>query len=60
LLQGVIYYKHLGEEVFDDSFEFTLLDSNRPKPNISPRHTVRIKVTPINDLPPQPGPGNKL
>uniref|UniRef100_H2YA41 C-type lectin domain-containing protein n=1 Tax=Ciona savignyi TaxID=51511 RepID=H2YA41_CIOSA len=60
LYKGLIYYKHLGNEVFDDSFEFTLIDSCTPVPNISPIHRVVIKITPVNDLPPQPADGNSL
>lgn len=34
LFQGLIYYRHLGEEVFEDSFDFILSDSHQP-PNLS-------------------------
>ncbi|KAG7487845.1 hypothetical protein MATL_G00027620 [Megalops atlanticus] len=48
LFQGLIYYRHLGEEVFEDSFDFTLSDSHQP-PNLSHRHTVVIHVSPVKD-----------
>nr|XP_018668634.1 FRAS1-related extracellular matrix protein 1 isoform X2 [Ciona intestinalis] len=60
LYQGLIYYKHLGNELFEDSFEFTLIDSCVPVPNISPVHKVVIRITPVDDLPPQPADGNTL
>lgn len=34
LLQGQIYYQHSGDEIFEDSFEVTLADSQQP-PNLS-------------------------
>lgn len=34
LIQGQIYYQHSGEEMFEDSFDFTLSDSHQP-PNLS-------------------------
>ena len=59
--QGLISYKHLGGEMFNDYFEFRLIDSNRPEPNVSPVMRVDIKVTPVDDLPPQVGAtGNTL
>ncbi|TRY82884.1 hypothetical protein DNTS_001526 [Danionella cerebrum] len=48
LFQGVIYYKHTGEEVFEDSFDFILSDAHQP-PNLSDRHTVVIHVFPVKD-----------
>nr|XP_015211471.1 PREDICTED: FRAS1-related extracellular matrix protein 1-like [Lepisosteus oculatus] len=48
LFQGYIYYRHLGEEVFEDSFEFTLSDSHQP-PNLSHKHTVVIHISPVKD-----------
>ncbi|XP_076812238.1 FRAS1-related extracellular matrix protein 1-like isoform X1 [Clavelina lepadiformis] len=60
LYQGLIYYKHLGSEEFEDSFEFQMIDSSRPTPNISPTQRVSIKITPVNDQPPQPSDGNSL
>lgn len=37
VLQGLIYYKHTGEEIFEDSFDFILSDIHEP-PNLSDRH----------------------
>ena len=55
-----MYYKHLGHEEFQDSFEFVLIDTNQPDPNVSPVHSVKIKITPVDDLLPEPGSGNSL
>ncbi|XP_072023981.1 FRAS1-related extracellular matrix protein 1-like [Amphiura filiformis] len=52
LFRGLLYYQHLGQEIFDDSFDLVLLDSHVP-PNISPTQTVMIKVNPVNDIPPK-------
>ncbi|XP_071952091.1 FRAS1-related extracellular matrix protein 1-like [Antedon mediterranea] len=51
LQHGRIYYSHLGEEIFEDSFDFVLLDNQIP-PNMSPRQFVTIKIEPVDDLPP--------
>ncbi|KAI1891906.1 hypothetical protein AGOR_G00148540 [Albula goreensis] len=48
LFQGLIYYRHLGEEVFEDSFDFVLSDSHQP-PNLSHRQTVVVHVSPVKD-----------
>ncbi|KAM4629862.1 FRAS1-related extracellular matrix protein 1b [Polymixia lowei] len=48
LIQGLIFYQHSGEEVFEDSFDFTLSDSHQP-PNLSHRHTVVVHVFPVKD-----------
>ncbi|XP_058617703.1 FRAS1-related extracellular matrix protein 1b isoform X2 [Onychostoma macrolepis] len=52
LFQGLIYYKHSGEEVFEDSFDFILSDVHQP-PNLSDRHTVVIHVFPVKDQLPE-------
>ncbi|XP_016376586.1 FRAS1-related extracellular matrix protein 1-like [Sinocyclocheilus rhinocerous] len=52
LFQGLIYYKHSGEEVFEDSFDFILSDVQQP-PNLSDRHTVVIHVFPVKDQLPE-------
>ncbi|XP_077973663.1 FRAS1-related extracellular matrix protein 1-like [Styela clava] len=57
LNEGNIYYKHMGDEAFDDSFDFVLMDSHKPYPNISPTQTVSVKITPVDDQPPKPVPG---
>ncbi|MGH0158379.1 UNVERIFIED_CONTAM: hypothetical protein FKN15_035475 [Acipenser sinensis] len=48
LFHGLIYYHHLGGEVFEDSFDFTLSDSHDP-PNLSQTHTVVIHISPVKD-----------
>ncbi|XP_071200823.1 FRAS1-related extracellular matrix protein 1b [Salvelinus alpinus] len=48
LFMGLIYYRHSGEESFEDTFDFTLSDSHQP-PNLSHRHTVVIHVFPVKD-----------
>uniref|UniRef100_A0A673XNC9 Fras1 related extracellular matrix 1b n=1 Tax=Salmo trutta TaxID=8032 RepID=A0A673XNC9_SALTR len=48
LFMGLIYYRHSGEECFEDTFDFTLSDSHQP-PNLSHRHTVVIHVFPVKD-----------
>ncbi|XP_051549151.1 FRAS1-related extracellular matrix protein 1b isoform X2 [Myxocyprinus asiaticus] len=48
LFQGLIYYRHSGEELFEDSFDFILSDLHQP-PNLSDRHTVVIHVFPVKD-----------
>ncbi|XP_075682835.1 FRAS1-related extracellular matrix protein 1 [Rhinoderma darwinii] len=56
LFNGIIYYKHLGGEIFEDSFEFILSDSHSP-PNLSGPQAVIIHVTPVDDLLPKEVPG---
>ena len=34
LFNGIIYYRHFGGEIFEDSFAFVLWDSHEP-PNLS-------------------------
>uniref|UniRef100_W5LF34 Fras1 related extracellular matrix 1b n=1 Tax=Astyanax mexicanus TaxID=7994 RepID=W5LF34_ASTMX len=48
LFQGLIYYKHSGEEKFEDSFDFILSDIHQP-PNLSDRQMVVIHVFPVKD-----------
>lgn len=43
LLQGLIYYRHSGEETFEDSFEFVLSDVHEP-PNLSDRNVKNNKT----------------
>ncbi|XP_076440206.1 LOW QUALITY PROTEIN: FRAS1-related extracellular matrix protein 1-like [Babylonia areolata] len=52
LLKGQVYYRHSGEEVFRDSFQFTLQDQQDP-PNESEPQTFHILITPMNENPPQ-------
>ncbi|KAK0150852.1 FRAS1-related extracellular matrix protein 1 [Merluccius polli] len=48
LSQRLIYYVHSGQEVFEDSLDFTLSDDHQP-PNLSPRHTVVVHIFPVKD-----------
>ncbi|XP_060735779.1 FRAS1-related extracellular matrix protein 1b [Tachysurus vachellii] len=48
ILQGLIYYRHTGEEIFEDSFDFILSDIHEP-PNLSDIHTVVVHVFPVKD-----------
>ncbi|XP_063770139.1 FRAS1-related extracellular matrix protein 1 isoform X2 [Pseudophryne corroboree] len=56
LFSGIIYYKHHGEERFEDSFEFILSDSHIP-PNLSGPQSVIIHITPVDDQLPKEVPG---
>ncbi|KAM6183307.1 FRAS1-related extracellular matrix protein 1 isoform 2-T2 [Erethizon dorsatum] len=56
LLNGIIYYRHFGGEIFEDSFEFVMWDSHEP-PNLSEPQVVMIQVTPVDDQLPQEAPG---
>uniref|UniRef100_A0A8P4KJE7 Fras1 related extracellular matrix 1b n=1 Tax=Dicentrarchus labrax TaxID=13489 RepID=A0A8P4KJE7_DICLA len=57
LIQGQIYYQHSGEELFEDSFDFTLSDSHQP-PNLSQTYTVVVHVFPVKDQLPVEVPGS--
>ncbi|KAM6170101.1 FRAS1-related extracellular matrix protein 1 [Rhynchocyon petersi] len=48
LFNGIIYYRHFGGEIFEDSFEFILWDSHEP-PNLSLPQVVTIHISPVND-----------
>ncbi|GCB75045.1 hypothetical protein scyTo_0017283 [Scyliorhinus torazame] len=56
LFNAMIYYRHLGGEVFEDSFEFILSDSHDP-PNLSETQTVIVHITPVDDQLPKEAPG---
>ncbi|XP_062985314.1 FRAS1-related extracellular matrix protein 1 [Elgaria multicarinata webbii] len=56
LLNGIIYYRHLGGEIFEDSIELVLCDSHDP-PNLSETQVVRVHVIPVDDQPPKEVPG---
>uniref|UniRef100_A0A4W3JEP0 FRAS1-related extracellular matrix protein 1 n=1 Tax=Callorhinchus milii TaxID=7868 RepID=A0A4W3JEP0_CALMI len=56
LFNAVIHYRHLGGEVFEDSFEFILSDSHDP-PNLSEPQTVIVHITPVDDQLPKEVPG---
>ncbi|XP_048451321.1 FRAS1-related extracellular matrix protein 1a isoform X2 [Rhincodon typus] len=55
LFDAQIYYRHLGDEVFQDSFDFILSDSHEP-PNLSDPQTVIIHITPVDDQLPKEAP----
>ncbi|KAM4022473.1 FRAS1-related extracellular matrix protein 1-like isoform 1-T2 [Anomaloglossus baeobatrachus] len=48
LFRGLIYYRHFGGEIFQDTFEFVLSDSHEP-PNYSERHTAVVHISPVKD-----------
>nr|XP_006208344.2 LOW QUALITY PROTEIN: FRAS1-related extracellular matrix protein 1 [Vicugna pacos] len=56
LFNGIIYYRHFGGEIFEDSFEFVLGDSHEP-PNLSVPQVVTIHITPVDDQLPKEAPG---
>ncbi|XP_066460377.1 FRAS1-related extracellular matrix protein 1 isoform X2 [Eleutherodactylus coqui] len=56
LFHGIIYYKHLGGEIFEDSFELILSDSHTP-PNLSAPQAVIIHIAPVDDQLPKEVPG---
>ncbi|XP_055973252.1 FRAS1-related extracellular matrix protein 1 isoform X1 [Sorex fumeus] len=56
LFNGIIYYRHFGGEIFEDSFEFILWDSHEP-PNLSVPQVVTIHITPVDDQLPREAPG---
>ncbi|XP_063756912.1 FRAS1-related extracellular matrix protein 1a isoform X2 [Eleginops maclovinus] len=57
LSQSMVYYRHLGNEVFDDSFEVVLSDFNDP-PNLSEPQVVMVHIEPVPDQPPKEVPGS--
>uniref|UniRef100_A0A3B3D2I5 Fras1 related extracellular matrix 1a n=1 Tax=Oryzias melastigma TaxID=30732 RepID=A0A3B3D2I5_ORYME len=57
LSQSIIYYRHFGNEVFDDSFEVVLSDFHDP-PNLSEPQVVMIHIEPVPDQPPKEVPGS--
>ncbi|XP_016405558.1 FRAS1-related extracellular matrix protein 1a [Sinocyclocheilus rhinocerous] len=56
LFHSIIYYRHSGAEVFDDSFEVVLSDFHDP-PNLSEPQVIVIQIQPVPDQPPQEAPG---
>nr|XP_006002762.1 PREDICTED: FRAS1-related extracellular matrix protein 1-like [Latimeria chalumnae] len=48
LFHGLIYYHHLGGEIFEDTFDCILSDSHEP-PNLSDTQTVMIHIIPVKD-----------
>uniref|UniRef100_A0A8C0HGV7 FRAS1 related extracellular matrix 1 n=1 Tax=Buteo japonicus TaxID=224669 RepID=A0A8C0HGV7_9AVES len=56
LFNGIIYYHHLGGEVFEDSLEFVLCDSHDP-PNLSEPQVMMVHIIPVDDQPPREASG---
>ncbi|XP_055555734.1 FRAS1-related extracellular matrix protein 1 isoform X1 [Falco cherrug] len=56
LFNGIIYYRHLGGEVFEDSLEFVLCDSHDP-PNLSEPQVMMVHIVPVDDQLPREAPG---
>uniref|UniRef100_A0A8C3K890 FRAS1 related extracellular matrix 1 n=1 Tax=Calidris pygmaea TaxID=425635 RepID=A0A8C3K890_9CHAR len=56
LFNGIIYYRHLGGEVFEDSIEFVLCDSHDP-PNLSEPQVMMVHIIPVDDQLPREAPG---
>ncbi|XP_068031800.1 FRAS1-related extracellular matrix protein 1 isoform X2 [Anomalospiza imberbis] len=56
LFNGMIYYHHLGGEVFEDSLEFVLCDSHDP-PNLSEPQVLMVHIIPVDDQLPREAPG---
>ncbi|XP_028850587.1 FRAS1-related extracellular matrix protein 1 isoform X2 [Denticeps clupeoides] len=56
LFHSIIYYRHLGNEVFDDSFEVVLSDFHDP-PNLSDPQIIVVVIKPVPDQPPAEAPG---
>ncbi|NXA13983.1 FREM1 protein, partial [Sapayoa aenigma] len=56
LFNGIIYYHHLGGEIFEDSLEFVLCDSHDP-PNLSEPQVMVVHVIPVDDQLPREAPG---
>uniref|UniRef100_A0A8C8E7P8 FRAS1-related extracellular matrix protein 1 n=1 Tax=Otus sunia TaxID=257818 RepID=A0A8C8E7P8_9STRI len=56
LFNGIIYYRNLGGEVFEDSLEFVLCDSHDP-PNLSEPQVMVVHIIPVDDQLPREAPG---
>ncbi|KAJ7335466.1 hypothetical protein JRQ81_013407 [Phrynocephalus forsythii] len=56
LFHGLIYYHHLGGEIFEDSIELVLCDSHDP-PNLSEIQVVRVHIIPVDDQLPKEASG---
>ncbi|XP_068443909.1 FRAS1-related extracellular matrix protein 1a isoform X1 [Clinocottus analis] len=57
LSQSMVYYRHLGNKVFDDFFEVVLSDFHDP-PNLSEPQVVVVHIEPVPDQPPKEVPGS--
>nr|XP_014426327.1 FRAS1-related extracellular matrix protein 1 isoform X2 [Pelodiscus sinensis] len=56
LFNGLIYYRHLGGEIFEDSLEFVLCDSHDP-PNLSEPQVMIVHIIPVDDQLPKEASG---
>ncbi|KAF7649534.1 hypothetical protein LDENG_00139980 [Lucifuga dentata] len=56
LSQSLVYYRHLRNEAFTDSFEVVLSDFHDP-PNLSEPQVVMVHIEPVPDQPPKEAPG---
>ncbi|NWU97249.1 FREM1 protein, partial [Upupa epops] len=56
LFNGIIYYHHLGGEVFEDSLEFVMCDSHDP-PNLSEPQLMMMHIIPVDDQLPREASG---
>ncbi|KFQ30858.1 FRAS1-related extracellular matrix protein 1, partial [Merops nubicus] len=56
LFNGIIYYQHLGGEVYEDSLEIVLSDSHDP-PNLSEPQVMMVHIIPVDDQLPREAPG---
>lgn len=59
IVNGRLFYKHLGGEIFKDDINF-LLSDNAVKPNISPVQKFNILINKVDDLAPRQQPGCTL
>ncbi|XP_027893143.1 FRAS1-related extracellular matrix protein 1a isoform X2 [Xiphophorus couchianus] len=57
LSQSIMYYRHLGNKVIDDSFEVVLSDFHDP-PNLSEPQVVVVHIESVPDQPPKEVPGS--
>uniref|UniRef100_A0A8V5H8G8 FRAS1-related extracellular matrix protein N-terminal domain-containing protein n=1 Tax=Melopsittacus undulatus TaxID=13146 RepID=A0A8V5H8G8_MELUD len=56
IFNGIMYYHHLGGEVFEDSLEFVLCDSHDP-PNLSDPQVMMVHIIPVDNQLPREAPG---
>ncbi|XP_057262243.1 FRAS1-related extracellular matrix protein 1 isoform X5 [Pezoporus wallicus] len=56
IFDGIMYYHHLGGEVFEDYLEFVLCDSHEP-PNLSDPQVMVVHIIPVDDQLPREAPG---
>ncbi|KAK3696730.1 hypothetical protein QZH41_013073 [Actinostola sp. cb2023] len=59
IVEGRVFYRHLGGEVFRDRINF-LLSDNAVQPNVSPIQTFNILINKVDDLAPKLSPTSSL